>query len=405
MNVSGNQMNLRHFHDFYLLEAMRAGITMAKSAHPDYAFRKAVTRLESDVEAAFETLSATMAKRIWVYLWGAALGEVVYAHENCDEGIDELREVSFTYRLTFDYYPTEENIDTVKNVFSQYWHSGGYGGDLWAMITNAVGLYGNIPNAAFIDHAVDLEHNGGCVFDKTGSASPLNLNCFGGYGGDSLKHFLNHKFAHDILNRDMDYQQIFASRKVHSLLTRYNNIIEKIGAVDFVDVSIEWLQDITITWSDDAYDNTFTVVEASSRYSCAHCGDSMGEDEGHWIDEELVCCNCSTYCEKCGEYVMNDDTQWIDGEGETWCDSCAEDVVTCEECNKDYNIDNTTGTEDGYNICTDCVNDCTCEHCGEVHYNLPEHVESEHTEDETTGYVVNHKIDLSLQLALPGFGG
>lgn len=375
-NVTGNVMNLNHFVDFYYLEALRANISMAKNANKNFQFRRAVEKLETDVNDAFDALTQTMALRIYVYLWGAALGEVMYAHEYCDEGLAEVTD-DWSYRQAFDYFPSEHNVQMVKNAFGQYWQSSGYGGRKWKQIVEGMELYGKISDAAFIDHAVDLEHNGGCVFDKT-NEQPFLLNCFAGIAQSTLKAFLDIKFSNDILNNVQGWQ-FAVSRKVYSLVVRYSNVIEEISAVDFLNPSLEWLTPFTVEWND--FDSEFTMTDAESGRQCNNCGCSISEWEFVWVNDEEYCNECTTTCEHCDETVLSSDTTYIDGENETWCDDCAHThSVTCEECNKDYNTDNTVYTEDEYTVCEGCA--VQCEHCKEFHYNMEEHVESEHEAEE-----------------------
>jgi hypothetical protein len=49
--------------------------------------------------------------------------------------------------------------------YSEEW-GGGFGGDKWAGIAKAGLLYGKLSDEAFLDHCVDLTHNGSIYFDK-----------------------------------------------------------------------------------------------------------------------------------------------------------------------------------------------------------------------------------------------
>lgn len=379
-NVTGNVMTMKHFVDFYYLEALRANIMMAKSANKDFQFRRAVEKLESDVENAFNELSQTMALRIYVYLWGAALGEAQYAHENCEYKIEEIDEGNFRYRDAFNFFPSEHNVNTVKDVFDQTWASGGYGGNAWLQIVEGMELYGKITDAAFIDHTVDLEHNGGCVFNKT-SAEPFLMNCYtNSFNGSDLHSFLDFKFHSNILN-DRKYRVYEVSRKVYSLVVRYSNIIERINAVDFLTPTLEWLSPFTVEWNDFEAEFTWVIAEGAMEH-CESCGDSIHEDESYYVNDMTLCNDCVETCEKCGEVVHKNDTTYVDGECETWCDECAAEYsVTCESCNKEYDAEYTVCTEDDYTVCKYCAE--KCEECGEYHYNMEEHVKEEHEEGES----------------------
>lgn len=377
MNVTGNVMTMKHFVDFYYLEALRAGILMAKSAKPEFQFRRAVEKLEKDVNEAFDTLSKTMALRIYVYLWGASLGEAMYASEQCEEAIEELE--AFGYTRTFRYFPTEHNVNTVKHIFRQDGWDGSYGGRAWLEIVEGMELYGKITDAAFIDHCVDLEHNGGCVFNKTGE-HPFLLNCNTiDFNGRSLHRFLNYKFSDDILCGTYSYD---VSRKVYNLVVRYSNIIDTISAVDCLTIGIEWLSPYTVEWNENIIE--FSLTECNNGVHCNSCGDTVSEDDAFFVNDEYLCSDCTETCEHCNAVVHKNDASYIDGEDETWCDECKDEfMVTCEECNKDFHLDNTGMTDDDVSLCNECMEDAKCEICDKHYYNMQEHDAEEHPETET----------------------
>jgi hypothetical protein len=386
MNANGNTMTTKHFTDFYMLEALQAEISMAKAQNPDFHFRKSVIRLEEDVNAAFEHLSSTMAFRIYVYLWGAALGEAAYANENCEYQIAEMCN-GFSYRDAFDYFPTDENVQVVMDTFEQDWNQGGYGGDAWAGIVHGMSLYGKITNAAFIDHAVDLEHNGGCVFDKTG-VKPFLMDCNSGFPYGVLHQFLDHKFAHNILDTNfthwrMDNYEV--SWKVYNLIVRFSNIVRKVYAVDFLSPTLEWLSDYTVEWEEEAYTNTFSWIEANGGMKCEECGCSINEDDANYLEgyDGYFCDDCIEKCDECGEYVHKNDTQWMDGEDSTWCDDCANQYkTTCDDCGHDIHVDHSSMTEDDYTLCESCAEEHKCDECDKLYFDVNYHTEHEHKEEE-----------------------
>lgn len=99
----------------------------------------------------------------------------------------------------------------------------------------------------------------------------------------------------------------------------------------------------------------------SNEYSCANCGDTIGEDEGYGPDGDLCesCCDeIYTRCERCGEYTRNEDTISVDGE--TWCDSCFDrHGFICEDCEENYHVrySNTVELYDGgeRTVCDNCL--------------------------------------------------
>lgn len=257
---TGNVMTLEHFHDFYYLEALSAAITMEYSNNPNAQFKHSLNRLETDVREAFAHLTHEMAFRIYVYLWAASLGEARYARgHNLPYWIDDINGLdrSSVYHLALDYFPCDENIKTLKNVFNQSW-GGAYGGKAWLNIVEAMEMYGKVSDATFIDHSVDLEHNGGCVFSKS---AKFGLDCFA-YDASDLKSFLDFKFSGNLLESpapDRRHTTSFTriSHKVYRLIERYMNICTEMGtgkyirtliALQLLKPELAWLDGYSVEW-------------------------------------------------------------------------------------------------------------------------------------------------------------
>ena len=106
-----------------------------------------------------------------------------------------------------------------------------------------------------------------------------------------------------------------------------------------------------------------------SRYTCAACGCSLDEDDGHWIDGELYCDDCCHYCDHCHEYTTEDTTMAHNRRGfEEWvCPDCLDSYYCyCETCGEYYHTD-TGNWIDGEYYCDDCTEErfeC-CNDCGE----------------------------------------
>lgn len=268
---TGNTMTLEHFHDFYYLEALMAGITMARSSHPEWEFRHSLERLETDVKEAFEHLTHEMALRIYVYLYAAAMGEARYAQDfGLNYYVKGLRGKgrNDVYEMAIEYFPTPENIEVLKNVFSQKW-GGSYGGKAWKSIVDAMDLYGKVSEATFIDHSVDLEHNGGCVFSKSAN---FGLDCFAHFASD-LKYFLDFKFSENILEKQF-YSPIRISRKVYKLIDRFINVTTSFGSDKHLKMlitlyslvpTLEWLDGYTIDWGNKTLETVGTKPEPKAK--------------------------------------------------------------------------------------------------------------------------------------------
>jgi|GEM_PF-3233347 len=68
--------------------------------------------------------------------------------------------------------------------------------------------------------------------------------------------------------------------------------------------------------------------------TCSHCGEEFPEDSGHWIDDELYCSNCVTYCPECNSYHLTDNmTNTYNG---FVCQDCLDSYYRYSEHNNEY---------------------------------------------------------------------
>ena len=83
-------------------------------------------------------------------------------HNDDQENID-IRNKSYQHALKFDPHIF---LPTLAELFTNGEWKDSYGGQKWANIADAGSLYNSLPNTVFIDHVVDLSHNGGSMFNK-----------------------------------------------------------------------------------------------------------------------------------------------------------------------------------------------------------------------------------------------
>lgn len=246
------RMNLQHFHDFYFLQALQAAIRTECASNPDKAFSKAVEKLSDDVNEAMDEMFPNLALRCFVYLYAACLGEARHSRESLAANVWVPETLSMhragLYRVATNYRPTAHNLNVLVEVFNQPWSSG-FGGKAWKNIAESLVMYFNHPPAAFIDHIIDLEHNGGCVFNKTDARDTLH---FEAEYPDSFKNFLDYKFRYDILKQAPGYLcgHLFVTRNTRKLLNRYEIIFSK-KPITWVKSGLEKLDDYLVEWGDE----------------------------------------------------------------------------------------------------------------------------------------------------------
>lgn len=100
--------------------------------------------------------------------------------------------------------------------------------------------------------------------------------------------------------------------------------------------------------------------------------------DGYWVvtrgsgevyaGDEYGAVNCGPICECCESRYPTDDGVYIGGEGQTWCESCAEDTFWCEHCDERHRDDNYGGGVSDESWCQTCVDSdaFSCDACGET---------------------------------------
>lgn len=137
---------------------------------------------------------------------------------------------------------------------------------------------------------------------------------------------------------------------------------------------------------------------------CKDCGKMVLPKEGHIIDGEFYCDDCTVKCSDCGEYILKDDaikthdcdlicedckdndyftcedcgevypcddSHWIEDKEKCVCDSCLENYYECEACHKYFSRDGVYETYNENYVCNKCYDYDyrTCEDCGlAMHY-------------------------------------
>ena len=399
--ITGNEMKLQHFNDFYFLETLKAGISMAKASNPENGFRRSFDKLENDVNEAFDALCETMAKRILVYVWGACLGEVRHAARYMNKYVAEINGKNISrdtvYRESLNFEPTEAHMEIVRDVYAQDGWGGTYGGSKWLDVTEGMMLYGKVSNATFIDHAVDLEHNGGNIFTKDGSEFGMKNYDYEGdsyYTASNMKQFLDFKFSADILNDRMTGyrapESIKVSRKVYTLIVRYSNIVAPVKNLDgYLEASLEWLTPYDVNWGTKSLTiETQGQGRESDTIECGFCDRMISaEDHSHW--NGTCCCeHCRdrksdnyTTCDNCGKYARHEDMYYVDGEGDSLCESCYSEIGCCEECGTNKYPHHLFETDDNVKLCGFCYDDTECE-CGGHYHDMQAHDAEEHENEQ-----------------------
>lgn len=189
---------LSHIMDFYYLEAMSAFTDEKLGSKAGEKWREDVLRERAD-------MAGQLALSFRNYLFVAGVGEMRHANNRCKWWLAEVppgatRSEACSLSMLYD---PGANFPVLVEGFRQHWPGGGYGGLKWADCMEAGAQYGVWSDVMFVDHAVDLEHNGGCVFDKGSAANLVRLSLTFQWPGVGMKSFLDIKRDHDLLTYDI----------------------------------------------------------------------------------------------------------------------------------------------------------------------------------------------------------
>ena len=286
-----------------------------------------------------------LADLLFDYLYGASFGEARHASSAAQMMIPEIKGGNSrkeTCRKAQKYSP-EFALPVLRELFYEgHWRSS-YGGKAWGNIVDAAMLYESNPSswAVFIDHAIDLSHNGGCAFDKG-----IFLELF-----DTSVYMtvLDTKRAGSLLDSTLD---LFVPPIVKTLLddavsmklVSCNKELRVCESKPFAYTGVKYGKR---TLSEPIDCNLCSCGGNKDCSSCRQCSD---------------CCEC-WYCNGCNESKDSDNDQCSNCE---YCSNCC-DCWYCDGCHETKSCDLHCCPD--CSECADCCECMTCDSCGE-------HVES-----------------------------
>ena len=153
--------------EFYALQAIEAIMYVEYGRHSH-------DKWTQDFYAYKESFESKISEMFRDYLALIVLGELRHSNQYSEKGM-EFEFIDFNQRINRERCFIERRIFTKESTFRcgmkffnelyNGWHET-YGGTAWYNIAKAGLMYGKEGNTVFIDHCFDLEHNGGCIFNK-----------------------------------------------------------------------------------------------------------------------------------------------------------------------------------------------------------------------------------------------
>lgn len=221
-----DHLTLNSYLDFYFLQAMLT--------EPPDGFNKASELLLTDLQEMNKVLVDKFSKVILQYTFVASCGEARHGYHGPGKIIPELPiggARSSACKAAMKYAPNENNFVILSKLFNLGWH-GGFGGPKWANIAESGTMYatGKLDTVSFVDHCADLEHNGGCYFNKSSAGEECKFYLQWGAGG-GFKSFLNVKTSAPSM-LDYKWDKLYSGKllfgsEVATLVHRYFVVVKK----------------------------------------------------------------------------------------------------------------------------------------------------------------------------------
>lgn len=320
-------MRTSEFADFYMLSA-----TLAHAEITHEPFRHSHIRWLRDANQTFRDLTENMAIALRDYLFLSAMGESRHAEDSSEgESVPYLENTcrKDVYHEALQFSP-EKSWPVLVEIFDDQNWSRGYGGESWARIAHAIGLYYNplIPDAVFVDHCADLRHNGGCAFNKRVDNEMHWRDVF----SPVMTNFLSWKAEVDILTEkpsshvDRDIR-LWLTAETLRLLRRFQNLFGvKVWIADQLSTQ-RLTKQTAVKWGD----KTLQTSVGTTDPRCDKCGN----DASWFAEDKELCESCFSanyfHCKECQEICFQDDAEEF--EGDLYCEGCLSAITEdCDEC-------------------------------------------------------------------------
>lgn len=199
--------------EFYTLEALKL---FSQDLDP---FKKSNERFIKDLSYYKHRYEVAFSIPMLDYLSLACAGEARNAEEHCSKLLVDLPKGGPRY-VAFDvaeHFTWQSICKATQVLFTEGEWGGGYGGHMWANIAKGALLYEKMPLTSWLDHCIDLSHNGGCAFNKS------DFSIFYLDDEDEYKRFLDRKSS---IETPSDLLEVVVDLRLSRLVSQY--------AVDFL---------------------------------------------------------------------------------------------------------------------------------------------------------------------------
>jgi hypothetical protein len=294
-------MELSSVIDFYFLSALKhaQSSTVNKSNGENLDVKYMINK--SRIDALYNQAVDGIADAFYAYAFISAYGEARHVRSRASGGriprdLNTAQGRNQSYESSLEYNPAESR-GALISVFQDCDWLSAYGGEAWASIARSLDLYHETRTitdyytgdkrvvngkAVFIDHLIDLKHNGGNLFDKSGALDLSHINR--DIDERDLMEFLNYKKYNDILNNPPSRYTDYLSAEVASLMgidKPYRWAIE--NKCDNRDVMSAFGECVL---------GEYGYINHEPSVTCEGCCDQILESESYSHDGYYYCASC-----------------------------------------------------------------------------------------------------------------
>jgi hypothetical protein len=200
---------------FYILEELRAEAGMWKS------YTHSAERLRADINKAYNDWTEELGRGIRDYLLISAFAEARHGASSCSHyipNIDRSDGRSGAWKKAAQHNPETLYAPLIALFRNREWSSA-YGGKKWGHIAATAAQYGKMIPGVFIDHVVDISHNGGCAFNKG-----IIFESIDGPLSAIYRNFLDSKAQKSPIYHCIHKYRLIVSSTVRELLNRSHRL-------------------------------------------------------------------------------------------------------------------------------------------------------------------------------------
>ena len=154
---------LYSFYTYMGLKVVYEDTTKDKFDLASRAFNNKFEQLSPMVEKWIDDLAVSLRDYLAIISWG----EARHAPSQTEYYIPEVWQCPRrkSYIMGSYYYP-KQFLPILGDIFAEDWQSSSFGGEAWLNIVQAALAYYKMPSTIFVDHIMDIVHNGSTCFDK-----------------------------------------------------------------------------------------------------------------------------------------------------------------------------------------------------------------------------------------------